>query len=281
MFARLALLLPLLALTAACGPTGVDTDSATEAASSSSTTGKDDPTDGGATTESDDTTGDAPTTGEMEFPMCQEPLARADVGFTFESPTLKGFDVLDATCQVVGTANDDPSVSAAIDLTCVDADAVEHEVHIELRLFDGAPGLALGSLTEVHVVHFNVDDFTYREILAVHTPANELLLYAGAGYELFNVNDAALLAPLTFVPVADELCATEVLEECDWERRSALDVSLADLHERMFDRDEATLADYAVHLGKAVDIDLYSGEFCVGDSVDGLETNLVVYATAG
>lgn len=282
MFARPALLLSLLALTAACGPTEVDTDSATGASGSSSTGSSsegDDTTESGSTTESESATEVAPTTGEMEFPMCQEPLTRADVGFTFESATLGTFDLVDVMCEVVGSANDDPSVSAVIDLTCVDAEAAMHAVHIELRLFDGAAALALTTLKEVHLVHYKVDDFTYREVLAVHTPDDKLLLYAGAGYTLFTAEDAALQAPLTFVPVAEELCVTEVLDECDQRRRSALDVSFSNIHERVFDRDEATLAGYAVHLGEAVDIDLYAGDFCAGDSIDGLEASLVVYAT--
>ena len=261
MFDRTPLLLSLVTLTLACGP--LEADSTTGSSSGSG------PTTGGVT-ETSGATDVTPTTGEPEFPACQDPLARDDVGFVFSSATLNDFDPIDVMCQVDGASNDDPSVSAAIDLTCTDADAVSHAVRIELKLFAGAAPLAvLADAPQVRLVHYKVDDFTYREVLALRGPGDQMLLYAGSGYEVLNADDAALRAPLTVVAATEELCILEVLEECYQQRRMALDISAADVDQRVFDRNQATLSGFEVHVGKAVDIDRYAGDTCAGDSVDG------------
>jgi hypothetical protein len=255
-------LLSLTALTLACGPTTEDSASSTGSSGVDTDTAA---TDTEAATEPDVTTqADTEPTG---------------VGFTFDGGTLPGSDPIDVLCQIELDGAVDPDISTTILLTCTDADAITHAVRVELRLFDGAALGLPADLEQVRMTHYRVDDFTVREVLTLRDADDALLLYAGYGYELFNADDAALRLPITYAPVADELCATEVIAECETHRRSAIDVGVADVSERMFDRDVAALPGFAVHLGAAIDIDRYPTDECIGDSSDGLEVSVIAFAS--
>lgn len=274
---RLALL-SLTTLTLACGPTTEET--ATGASTGTDTAPADTETATGAATEPTSgapTTGE-PTTGGDEFPLCQAPLERVDVGFTFDGGTLPNSEPIDVMCQISLSDQVDPDISALIDLTCTDADAITHAVRLELRLFAGASLGLPAELEQVRLTHYRVDDFLTREVVTLRGEDDALLLFGGYGYELFNVEDTALRAPLAFAPVRDELCAAEVVAECETRRRSALDVGVGDVSERVFDRAVAALPGFAVHVGAAVDVDRYPNDECIGDSVDGLEVSVVAFA---
>lgn len=275
------LLLSLVGLTLACGPDSEN--SATDSENSATDT-----EDSGTATE---TTGDAgPTTGATEgmdtdttgapvFPMCQAPEGPDNVGFEISGEALASGADIDMVCTIA-SAETAADFTASIALTCLDAMGVQQDFAIDLVLFyepnigvlDGAP--------QVRLLYREVDSFDQREVLALRGLEDDsLLLFAARGYDIFTVEDKALWAPLGISPVAQALCATE--GGCDTVTRTALDITLGEVTERVFDRDWIKFGSPgpSVHVGSAQIIDHYTADNCDGgDAPEGLATTLVVIA---
>jgi hypothetical protein len=272
-------LFALISLVAACGPVPEGTEttgsssSATETAGSSSS-GAIEPTGSG----SSGATEPEPTDGEA-FPMCEAPKQRDDFGFEFHNGTLPFAEKIDLTCQIDGGTSGGGVTSATIALTCTDGEDVAHAVSIDLRAYGDLELAFVAALPQVRLVHEHVDDFTVREVLALRGLDDALLLFAGSGYGVIAPEYAPLWAPLTITPVEEALCATEVVAECESDRRSALDITQAGVSERVFDQDWVEFADgVAAHVGGALVIDRYLNGECIGDSIDGLEMNILVFS---
>ncbi|HEY0133672.1 MAG TPA: hypothetical protein VGB85_06315, partial [Nannocystis sp.] len=231
-----------------------------------------------------DTTGDTDatdteTTGAPVFPMCEEPTGPDNIGFEMSGEGLPLGVELNLECTIISTQTS-PEMTATIDLSCTDGMVLEVEVTIDLQLAY-EPNLGDLGATKVRLRHRKIDSFEQREVLALHDFDNDdvLLLFAARGYDIFTIEDKALWAPLQITPVAEALCATE--GECEQVTRSALDITLDEITERVFDRDFFSFGPPgpSVHVGSARVIDLYALPECdPGDGADGFETNLVVIA---
>ena len=283
MFASIAsrtLLLSLVGLTLACGPDSDDsaTDTGDSGAATEVTTGATDPTTG----DTDPTTGatdsmDTDTTGAPVFPMCQEPEGPDNVGFEISGKSLALGGDIDMICTVM-SGDTAPDFTASIALTCLDAMGLQQDFTIDLGLFYEPNIGVFNGAPQVRLLYSRIDSFDPREVLAVRGVEDDsLLLFAARGYDIFKVEDPALWAPLGVSPVAQVLCATE--GDCDTVTRSALDITLGEVTERVFDRDWIKFGSpgLSVHVGLAQIIDHDGADDCFpGDAPRGLETTLVV-----
>ena len=301
MFASIAsrtLILSLVGLTLACGPDSDDsaTDTGDSGAATEVTTGATDPTTGatdpttGATDPTtgatDPTTGatdgmdtDTDTTGAPVFPMCQEPEGPDNVGFEISGKSLALGGDIDMICMVM-SGDTAPDFTASIALTCLDAMGLQQDFTIDLGLFYEPNIGVFNGAPQVRLLYSRIDSFDPREVLAVRGVEDDsLLLFAARGYDIFKVEDPALWAPLGVSPVAQVLCATEGEGDCDTATRSALDITLGEVTERVFDRDWIKFGSpgLSVHVGLAQIIDHDGADDCFpGDAPQGLETTLVV-----
>lgn len=267
-FASRTLLLSLVGLTLACrldaGGTATDTDGSSGAM-----------TEPGPTTDATDTD----TTGTPVFPMCQEPAGPDNIGFEISGEGLRPGEDLDLTCTILARQTA-PDFSATIDLTCSDAMATNFEITIDLQLFQEAKIGALEGAPQVRLLHREVDGFDQREVLALRDLDDDaLLLFAARGHDIFMVEDEALWAPLGVSPVAEALCPGA--GDCELRARTALDITLGEVTERVFDRDWTRFSSpaLAVHVGSAQTIDRHTKPKCEGgDGPEGLHTTVVVIA---
>jgi hypothetical protein len=79
-------------------------------------------------------------------------------------------------------------------------------------------------------------------------------------------------------PVAEALCPAE--GDCDTNTRTALDITLGEVTERVFDRDWTRFPSpgLAVHVGAAQEIDHRAQPKCESEGPEGLFTTVVVIA---
>jgi hypothetical protein len=284
MSASRTLLLSLLGFTCACGPDAEGTATDTEGSSGAATepgpsTGDTEPGTGDTEPTTGDTdAADTETGGPPVFPMCEEPAGPDDIGFDLSGEGLPPDPDLDMPCTIVASQTA-PDFSVTIALTCTDAMNVAYALTLDLRLFAEVKLGDLGA-AQVRLVYRQVDAFNYKTVLALRDVDDDaLLLFAASGYELFTTEDKALWAPLGVSPVAEVLCATEA--GCTTVTRGALDITLGEVTQRVFDRAWTTFGSpgLAVHVGAARRIDRYTMDACsAGDEPEGFETTVVVIA---
>ncbi len=259
-------LLTLLTLSVACGGGEADdTDSDTDVGESVGTSSS------SAVSDSD------PSPTYSEEAECVAPEAREDVDFVFEHATLADFVDLDLDCIVDGTSTGG-EVSAAIDLSCTDAEKASHVVRIGLRLFHDATLVLVAGDALTLTYRTNQDIGDYREWLSLRGADESLQLFAMRGYSVLTPEAAPLWAPLEIAQISRQSCEGEDYGQCHIEQRTGLDVTQGDSTQRIYDRNWAALASgLAVHVGKAKMVDRYPNEGCAGgDSVDGLQIRMIV-----
>ena len=282
MLASRTLLLSLVGLTLACGPDSGASATDTETSSGTQpgpTTGGAEPTTGGA----EPTTGDmdTDTTGAPVFPTCQEPMGPDNVGFELSGDLVVTGAGIDLVCTIVFSETA-PDFTASIALSCLDEMNLQQQATIDFQLFSEANLGVLDGVAEVRLLHRVVADFEQREVLALRGLEDDsLLLFAARGYEIFAIEDKTWWAPLAINPVAEALCPTD--GDCDTITRTALDITLGEVTERVFDHNwiEFAAPGPSVHIGLAQIVDHYAGDpdqCSPGDAPEGLETILVVIA---
>lgn len=267
-------LLSLIAVGAGCpgaepGDSATATDTAATESAGPTTT---EPT----TTEPTDTGVDTDTDGSL---ICPEPEEDGTIGFGLVPGTLPDEGELDVACEVTGGSSGG-AFSALIELDCLDGEGTTHAVSLQLTLFND-PELAVFGATQVRlrtasVYTFGQDD----QMLTLRGENDELLVFAARGYDSFTPELAPFWAPLKFAPAEAGLCAK--YGDCDEFQRTALDITIAGVTERVFDRMwvQFKAATFAAHVGSANIAD-YSSEACpVGDAPQGLEVSVVVVALA-
>lgn len=233
---------------------------------------------GDASTSESDSDSDSGPTGD--FPMCSEPDAKENVGYTLEFGNFPMSFDFEVTCTVKGGLTFyHPTVE--IDLDCFDVDAVFHPVRISLELFY-EPVLTLFDAPEVRLqyhrraVEFGED---IAEVVALRGPDDALLLYLASGFDVLAEPQAAqFAAPLDIAQVDEALCAT--LGDCDTSRRAAIDVTLDATTQRVFDRGwvEFTGTKFSVNLGTARVVELNTTGGCASDAPDGFQATLVIFS---
>ena len=231
----------------------------------------------------DDTDGSSsstdPTTGSSEtgvpVAMCQTPDPKDDVDFEIEFGSFPKAADIEVLCTVTGGGGGG-KFDASYELSCSDDKAVEHAVTIGLVMFYEPVLTVFSDGDQVLLKYHSEDDFgVYRELVALRGLEDSLLLFAARGYEVFLPELSGFWQPLAFAPVATDC---EDLGPCVAPQRAALDVTLADVTERIFDRDQAEFGKpggfrTAVQVGSAHIVETSSE--CAGDGPEGLETTIV------